>query len=342
MGGIGAFNTRKYERFWRLTAAGSRAHCSVAVLPEGLEAGNGGILLVASDATCLAAPIRANTGHEGLVWFLDDGQQVLDVVVVFHAGDDLQVGPDDVFNWGRFAECHRRAPLLPGRCGDRVGVTGPPWAEREPAVAPRAVKNRHVWWAQGGWFGGEARVQARMRLLGCAKLEFDGAYGACFGASWGLAAQTGHGAGQSRTCRGAWRLFLAQPEFGHERGACAATLLAVDRGASQSAGIRGEGLPVRGARPVRTRQVQPGQDEFGAQSRRQTGNPPSRSSKGAEMEEKKGYDGDGMRGAIWGSSLAPAANCRPRPGDHRSCSPRVWSSRARPSLPRHPLCMHSA
>ena len=52
LGGIGAFNTRKYERFWRLMGAGSRAHCSEAVLLDGPGARIGRILVVALEAMC--------------------------------------------------------------------------------------------------------------------------------------------------------------------------------------------------------------------------------------------------------------------------------------------------
>ena len=58
LGGIGAFNCRKSSLILGLTGRGSRAHCSAVLLPQGPGAGNGRILVVASEAMCLALPIR--------------------------------------------------------------------------------------------------------------------------------------------------------------------------------------------------------------------------------------------------------------------------------------------
>ena len=62
LGESGAFNAPNSGRFWRLTGAGSRAHCLAAVLPEGPVAGNGRILVAQRRRYwrrfALAAPIR--------------------------------------------------------------------------------------------------------------------------------------------------------------------------------------------------------------------------------------------------------------------------------------------
>ena len=65
LGGPRAFNTRKYEQFYRLTGGGSRAHSSAVVLPEGPRAGIGRILVVVSEATGFGAPIRSLASEWG-------------------------------------------------------------------------------------------------------------------------------------------------------------------------------------------------------------------------------------------------------------------------------------